>query len=205
MSDRISVGVVLFDGFELLDVFGPLEMFGQLPNHFELCLVAENGDIVASNQGPRSVLDFGFDSSPQFNMLLVPGGSGTRREVHNPELLEWLRSQADNAQYVTSVCTGSALLARAGLLNGRRATTNKAAFDWVISQSAEVDWQKQARWVKDERFFTSSGVSAGMDMSLALIAEITDLDTATQVAIWSEYEWHQDPDWDPFAAIHGLL
>ena len=205
MSDRISVGVVLFDGFELLDVFGPLEMFGQLPNHFELCLVAENGDIVASNQGPRSVLDFGFDSSPQFNMLLVPGGSGTRREVHNPELLEWLRSQADNAQYVTSVCTGSALLARAGLLDGRRATSNKAAFDWVTSQSDQVDWQKQARWVEDERFFTSSGVSAGMDMALALIAEITDLDTAKQVATWSEYEWHQNPDWDPFAAIHGLV
>lgn len=205
MSDRISVGVVLFDGFELLDVFGPLEMFGQLPNHFELCLVAENGDIVASNQGPRSVLDFGFDSSPQFNMLLVPGGSGTRREVHNPELLEWLRSQADNAQYVTSVCTGSALLARAGLLDGRRATTNKAAFDWVTSQSDQVDWQKQARWVEDERFFTSSGVSAGMDMALALIAEITDLDTAKQVATWSEYEWHQNPDWDPFAAIHDLV
>jgi transcriptional regulator GlxA family with amidase domain len=205
MGDRISVGVVLFDGFELLDVFGPLEMFGLLPDHFELCLIAESGDIVASNQGPRSVVDFGFDSSPQFNMLLVPGGSGTRREVHNPALLEWLRRQAKNARYVTSVCTGSALLARAGLLDGRRATTNKAAFDWVISQSDEVDWQKQARWVKDERFFTSSGVSAGIDMSLALIAEITDLDTATQVAIWSEYEWHQNPDWDPFAAIHGLV
>jgi transcriptional regulator GlxA family with amidase domain len=205
MNDRISVGVVLFDGFELLDVFGPLEMFGQLPDHFELCLIAESGDIVTSNQGPRSIVDFGFDSSPQFNMLLVPGGNGTRREVHNPVLLEWLRSQAENARYVTSVCTGSALLARAGLLDGRRATTNKAAFDWVISQSDQVDWQKQARWIKDGRFFTSSGVSAGMDMSLALIAEITDLDTATQVAIWSEYEWHQNPDWDPFAAIYGLV
>jgi transcriptional regulator GlxA family with amidase domain len=205
MRDRISVGVVLFDGFELLDVFGPLEMFGLLPDQFELYLIAESGDIVASNQGPRSIVDFGFDSSPQFNILLVPGGSGTRREVDNAVLLEWLRSQAENARYVTSVCTGSALLARAGLLDGRRATTNKAAFDWVASQSDQVDWQKQARWIKDGPFFTSSGVSAGMDMSLALIAEITDLDTATQVAIWSEYEWHQNPDWDPFAAIHGLV
>jgi transcriptional regulator GlxA family with amidase domain len=205
MIERISIGVVLFDGFELLDVFGPLEMFGLLPDHFELDLIAETGDVVTSSQGPRSVVDFDFDSSPQFNILLVRGGCGTRRVVHNPLLLEWLRSQAENARYVTSVCTGSALLARAGLLDGRRATTNKAAFDWVTSQSDEVDWQKQARWVKDDRFFTSSGVSAGIDMSLALIAEITDLDTATQVAIWSEYEWHQNPDWDPFAAIHGLL
>jgi len=205
MTDRISLGVVLFDGFELLDVFGPLEMFGLLPEYFELFLVAESGDIVASNQGPRSVVDFGFSNSPQFNMLLVPGGSGTRREVHNPVLLEWLQRQADKAQFVASVCTGSALLARAGLLDGRRATTNKAAFDWVISQSDQVQWQKQARWVEDERFFTSSGVSAGMDMSLALIAEITDVDTAKQVATWSEYEWHQNPDWDPFAAIQGLV
>jgi transcriptional regulator GlxA family with amidase domain len=153
----------------------------------------------------HTFVDFGFDNNPQFDMLLVPGGSGTRREVHNPVLLKWLRRQAEDARYVTSVCTGSALLARAGLLDGRRATTNKAAFDWVTSQSDEVDWQKQARWVKDEHFFTSSGVSAGMDMALALIAEITDLDTAIQVAIWSEYEWHQNPDWDPFAAIHGLV
>ena len=204
MTDRISIGVLLFDGFELLDVFGPLEMFGLLPGHFELCLVGENGAAVASNQGPRSVIDFAFDNCPQFNMLLVPGGSGTRREVNNPVLLEWLRGQAENAQYVTSVCTGSALLARAGLLDGRQATTNKAAFDWVMSQSDQVSWQKQARWVEDGRFFTSSGVSAGMDMALALIAEITDVGRAKQVATWSEYEWHQNSDWDPFAAIYNL-
>ena len=205
MTSRLSIAGVLFHEFELLDLVGPFEMFGLLPDQFELCLIAESRDIVASNQGPRSIVDFSFDSSPQFNILLVPGGSGTRREVDNAVLLEWLRSQAENARYVTSVCTGSALLARAGLLDGRRATTNKAAFDWVVSQSDQVDWQKQARWIKDGLFFTSSGVSAGMDMSLALIAEITDLDTATQVAIWSEYEWHQNPDWDPFAAIHGLV
>ncbi len=205
MTKRLSLAVVLFEGFELLDVFGPLEMFGMLPEQFEIFLIAESGDIVASNQGPKSLVDYRFEDCPPFDILLVPGGKGTRREVDNPVLLDWLRSQAQTAQYVTSVCTGSALLARAGLLDGRRATTNKAAFEWVASQGGRVDWQKQARWVEDDRYFTSSGVSAGIDMSLALIARLSGQETAQQVATWAEYEWHRDPNWDPFAQIHGLL
>ena len=201
MTKRLSLAVVLFDGFELLDVFGPLEMFGLLPEQFEIFLVAESGDIVASNQGPQSLVDYRFEDCPAFDILLVPGGKGTRREVDNLVLLDWLRSQAQTAQYVTSVCTGSALLARAGLLDGRRATTNKAAFEWVASQGEHVDWQKQARWVEDDRYFTSSGVSAGIDMSLALIARLSGQETAEQVATWAEYEWHRDPNRDPFAHL----
>lgn len=205
MTSRLSLAVVLFEGFELLDVFGPLEMFGSLPEQFEIFLVAETGDIVASSQGPKSLIDYRFEVCPTFDILLVPGGRGTRREVDNPVLLDWLRSQAQTAQYITSVCTGSALLARAGLLDGRRATTNKAAFEWVASQGERVDWQKQARWVEDDHFFTSSGVSAGIDMSLALIARLSGQETAEQVATWAEYEWHRDPGWDPFAQCYGLL
>jgi transcriptional regulator GlxA family with amidase domain len=179
-------------------------MFGLLPEQFELSLVAESGDRVASTQGPVAVIDYRFDDSPQFDLLVVPGGRGTRREVDNPVLLEWLQRQAATAGHVTSVCTGSALLARAGLLDGRRATTNKAAFEWVCSQGEKVNWQRKARWVEDERFFTSSGVSAGIDMSLAVIARLCGDQQAEQVATWSEYEWHRDPDRDPFAAVYGL-
>lgn len=205
MAKRRSIGVVLFDAFELLDVFGPLEMFGLLPDHFDLLLVAETGDRVSSAQGPASVINYRFADSPAFDLLLVPGGRGTRREVDNPVMLEWLRHQSQTAELVTSVCTGSALLARAGLLDGRRATTNKAAFDWVSAQAEQVRWQRQARWVEDDRFFTSSGVSAGIDMSLAVIARLLDTDTARQVATWSEYDWHDDADWDPFAKIYDLV
>ena len=204
MARRLTIGGVLFHEFELLDLFGPFEMFGLLPEQFELRLVSENGDNAASSQGPVSVVDYSFDDSPQFDLLLVPGGRGTRREVENPLLLQWLRDQAEQASYVTSVCTGSAVLARAGLLDGRRATTNKAAFEWVSSQGERVDWQKQARWVEEDRYFTSSGVSAGMDMSLAIIARILGEEIAVQVATWSEYEWHRDPGWDPFARVYGL-
>ena len=200
-----SIGVVLFKEFELLDVFGPLEMYGMAPESFEIHMVAERGSEVASKQGPRSVVDHEFGDDRQFDILLVPGGRGTRTEVENSKLLEWLRIQSPNAEYVTSVCTGSALLAKAGLLDGIRATTNKRAFAWATSQSDKVIWEKEARWVEDGKFFTSSGVSAGMDMSLALIGKILGNETAEQIATWTEYEWHSDAGWDPFAKIHGLV
>ena len=200
-----SIGVVLFNEFELLDVFGPLEMYGMAPENFEIHMVAERGGDVASKQGPRSVVEHEFGDGRQFDILLVPGGRGTRTEVENSNLLEWLRVQSLNAEYVTSVCTGSALLAKAGLLDGIRATTNKRAFAWATSQSDKVIWEKEARWVEDEKFFTSSGVSAGMDMSLAVIGKILGNETAEQIATWTEYEWHSDAGWDPFARIHGLV
>jgi len=110
-----------------------------------------------------------------------------------------------DAKFVTSVCTGSALLAKAGLLDGRRATSNKMNFAFVESQGKNVQWVKELRWVEDGRFFTSSGVSAGIDMSLALIQNLLDEAAADQAAIWAEYEWHRNADWDPFAKIHGLV
>ena len=202
---RWSIGVLLFDEFELLDVFGPLEMYGMLPGSFEICMVAENSGQIASRQGPKSIADYDFNSKRQFDILLVPGGSGTRREVDNQVMLDWLQNQSMGAEYVTAVCTGSALLARAGILDGRKATTNKRAYDWATSQSDKVHWIKQARWVEDGKFFTSSGVSAGMDMSLGLIARLSGEDAAEQVATWTEYEWHRDPEWDPFAEVYGLI
>ena len=205
MKSTRSIGVVLFNEFELLDVFGPLEMYGMAPENFEIHMVAERGGDVASKQGPRSVVEHEFGDGRQFDILLVPGGRGTRTEVENSNLLEWLRVQSLNAEYVTSVCTGSALLAKAGLLDGIRATTNKRAFAWATSQSDKVIWEKEARWVEDGKFFTSSGVSAGMDMSLAVIGKILGNETAEQIATWTEYEWHSDAGWDPFARIHGLV
>ena len=106
---------------------------------------------------------------------------------------------------MTSVCTGSALLASAGLLENMKATTNKEAFAWTTSYGDKVNWQREARWVEDGKFFTSSGVSAGMDMSLALIARLLGQETAEKGANWAEYEWHKDANRDPFAKIHGLV
>ena len=90
-------------------------------------------------------------------------------------------------------------MAKAGLLDGKRATTNKRAFDWVASQGPNVDWQRKARWVEDGKFITSSGVSAGTDMALALIARLCGIDRAREVAQWAEYVWNEDANDDPFA------
>ena len=157
----MKIGVILFHEFELLDVFGPLEMYGVAPESFEICMIAERLGEVASRQGPKSVADCKFDDEHKFDILLVPGGKGTRAEVDNEILLDWLRTQSVKSEYVTSVCTGSALLAKAGILDGIQATTNKRAYEWATSQSDKVKWKKEARWVEDGKFFTSSGVSAG--------------------------------------------
>lgn len=200
----VHVGAVVFPGFELLDTFGPLEMFGLLRERASITMVAETAGSVRSNQGPHVVAEATLDGSQGFDVLLVPGGWGTRTLAENPAFLAQLRHACDRARIVASVCTGSALLARAGVLDGRRATTNKANYKWATSQGPNVTWVPQARWVEDGRFFTSSGVSAGMDMALALIAHLFDRETSVQVADGAEYAWHEDKAWDPFAKLHGL-
>jgi putative intracellular protease/amidase len=132
MADAsLRIGVVLFEGFELLDVFGPLEMFGVAKGKFEITLIGPHTDALASSQGPRSVCDFSYDDAPAADIVLVPGGIGNRPLLEDRQFLEWLFRYSARADYVTSVCTGSALLAAAGLLDGYRATTNKRAFSWV--------------------------------------------------------------------------
>lgn len=199
-----TLGALIFPGFELLDVFGPMEMFGIASEEYELVLVAEQVGPVVSSAKLRVCADFSIAERNDFDILFVPGGAGVRREVDNPVLLEWIKTVSDQAEFVLSVCTGSALLARAGVLDGVQATSNKAAFEWVTSCGPDVDWRARARWVEDGRFLTSSGVSAGMDMALAAIARMHGVARAHQVAKWAEYEWHQDPTWDPFAKMYDL-
>jgi len=198
------VGALIFPGFELLDLFGPLELLGLMTEHFQLTLVAERAGSIRSNQQVSVVAETDIKSNQEYDVILVPGGQGTRREIGNPALLEWIQFSAEKAEYVLSVCTGSALLARASVLNNRRATTNKAAFSWVAQQGPDVIWQKSARWVEDGKFISSSGVSAGMDMTLGAIALMHGEDMADRVAVISEYQWNKDRDWDPFSSIHGL-
>ena len=200
-----TIGTLVFPEFELLDVYGPLEMFGLLRDDVEIRMVAESRVPVRSSPGPGTAVDDLTSDRDDYDILIVPGGRGSWREVENDALLEWLRVAASNAELVTSVCTGSAILAKAGLLNGRQATTNKAAYEWVRTQGPDVFWQPHARWVEDGNYFTSSGVSAGIDMSLVVISRLFGEEKAEAIAVSAEYEWHRDPDWDPFAKVHGLI
>lgn len=198
------IAVVLFDGFELLDVFGPVELFSLVPDEFAIEFIGPGAGPVASSQGVRVNATVGYDTARTPDIVLVPGGQGTRRLVSDEGFLSWLRAWAQPAPLITSVCTGSALLAAAGLLDGYRATSNKAAFAWVCEQSDKVDWVAQARWVEDRDRWTSSGVSAGMDMTAALLAELLGSDVAQKATTRAELDVHDDPYWDPFAKLYGL-
>jgi transcriptional regulator GlxA family with amidase domain len=199
INNKMSVMVVLFDGFELLDVFGPLEMFGMLPELFEINLVAEKKGLVRSAQGTNIMAPESIYSAPSNDILFIPGGLGTREAVNNAPLIEAICKHARSSEFVLTVCTGAALLARTGLLDGIKATSNKRAFSWVMGQGTGVNWIPKARWVDDGKFHTSSGISAGIDMTLAFIAKIHGKKTSLDIANKAEYEWHQDPSWDPFS------
>jgi transcriptional regulator GlxA family with amidase domain len=204
-TTRLKLGAVLFEGFELLDVFGPLEMLGMLRDDIDIEMIGPKEGMVASAQGPRVEVQSGLANCRGFDILLVPGGRGTRRVVQDTEFLDRITRLSGEAKYVTSVCTGAAILAKTGLLNGRRATTNKLAWEWATSQGPKVTWVPEARWIIDGKYVTSAGVSSGMDMALRLIEMLFGRERADEVARQAEYDWHSDPAWDPFARMAGLV
>jgi len=202
------VAVVLFEDFTVLDVYGPVQAFGAArltrPDRtvhrlFEIFAIADAPGPVKSGQGPSSHADYAFADAPSYDILLVPGGFGTRKMVDDDVFLKRLRLASERAQVTTTVCTGSGLLARTGIMDGRPATSNKISWDWAVRQGPRVLWKRKARWVDDGNLVTSSGVSAGIDMTLALIARLHGREMAMSAAHSMEYIWKQDPDDDPFA------
>ena len=203
ISSPVRVGAVLFEGFELLDFYGPLEMFGLLESDARISVVAERKGPVRSSSGPCGFAEATLQDSGGFDVLLIPGGMGTRKEISNAKFLAELKRLAEASRIVATVCTGSFLLATTGLLDGRKATSNKRVFQLVKDHAPGVDWVPKARWVEDGRYFTSSGISAGMDMTLAIIAKLWGRERSLQIAKRAEYEWHEDSLWDPFADALG--
>lgn len=201
---RRSVGVVLFDGFELLDVFGPVALLSRLSEEYPITYVAPQAGPVRSSQGAAVIATDSFAAAEPADIVMVPGGTGTRHLVDDAKFLDAFTAWASPAPLITSVCTGAALLAAAGLLEGYRATSNKMAFGWASSHGTHVTWVSHARWVQDRDRWTSSGVAAGMDMTAALIGHLTGTEAATTAAREIELEIHTDPAWDPFAAHDNL-
>lgn len=202
------VALALFEGFNVLDAYGPVEAFamsrvpgahGAMRSLFDIVTMAEFSGAVHSGEGPATYAAYSFSDVPEFDILLVPGGPGTRKGVTNVPLLNQLATVSQRATVTATVCTGSALMARTGLLDGRPATSNKLAWDWVLEQGPQVNWQRQARWVDDGDLITSSGVSAGIDMALSLIARLYNREIAQAAANRMEYRWHEEADNDPFA------
>jgi len=202
------VAVALFDGFTVLDVYGPVQAFGSCritqPDGtrkplFEVFSMASEAGKVKAGEGPASWVEWSFENAPDYDILLIPGGFGSRRAVADQKFLDRLAAASHRARITTTVCTGSALLARTGLLDGRPATSNKIAWDWVTQQGPRVLWKRKARWVDDGNVLTSSGVSAGIDMALSLIARMHGREMALTSARNMEYVWREGADDDPFA------
>jgi len=203
----MRLGSIFYNDFELLDAYGPLEMFGALGDKIELVTISEQAGPVRSSVGPKTVADYSFDNAPSLDLILIPGGIGTIAELKNDALLNFLTERCPQSQVTMSVCTGSALLAKAGLLDGLSATTNKMFFELARSQGSNIQWQEAARWVDAGQYVTSSGVSAGTDMSLAVIERLFGSELAEMVMNYTEYQWHQNADQDPFAGLlnQGVL
>ncbi len=195
--ERKRVGIVLFDNIEVLDFCGPFEVFSvtrlneekrrEEPSPFEVLLVAEKSGPVVSTGGMKVIPDHTFENCPKLDILVVPGGWGTRKELGNPAMLHWLRTRASEVETLTSVCTGSMLLGFAGLLEGRRATTHWRSLDWMRESFPSVTVEYDKHVVEDGRIFTSAGISAGIDMALKVVARYYGDSIARATARHMEY------------------
>jgi transcriptional regulator GlxA family with amidase domain len=207
------VGIFGFDKFEPLDVFGFVEAFsitrfpGQgysddPPYPFEIFLIGKTLANVRSINGPAVAPDWDFARAKQepLDMLMVPGGGGTwplLDEAADPQgvaaMLEWMRFMNGKVSIMASVCTGAAVLAKCGFLDGLPAATNHNAFGWVASHGPRVHWDRVSRWVDAGKYVTSAGVSAGTDLGFYLVSRLFGRDVAEGAVFSAEYDWHRDP------------
>lgn len=197
-----TVGILIFDDVEVLDFCGPFEVFSvarapaadgardEATPLFRVLTIAERPDIVRCRGDLLVLPHYTTTVHPPLDILVVPGGRGTRRERENRALLDWIAAQDRTTQVTTSVCTGAFLLAAAGLLDGRRATTHWASIDWLRDNHPTVDVRADERVVDEGRLITSAGVSAGIDMALYLIGRLHGQNLAATTARHMEYDWN---------------
>ena len=201
--EKIKVGILIYDSVEVLDFTGPYEVFSvtrtlDQPNYsdpcpFEILLVSEQLRKVKTMGGMRVIPDYNFEDFPQVDILIVPGGLGERHEHSNPIINHFLKSQSKKVSTMASVCTGAFFLAYCGLLDGKKATTHFLSLDRMEEKFPEVNVIRDKRWVDEENVLTSAGISAGIDMSLHIVAKYLGEETARHTAYAMEYKY---PDSD---------
>ncbi|GAB3519013.1 DJ-1/PfpI family protein [Emticicia fontis] len=198
-----SVAIFIFDEVEVLDFTGPFEIFGVAgkqggkAGYFDVFTVAEKPKIAARNNLIVEAT-YTFEDCPTPDILLIPGGGGfkpdgtpfgTRREMHNQKLLDWLRAMNEKVELLLSVCTGSLILAKAGLLEGLSATTHFKAIDQMREAAPNTNLYPEERWVDNGRIILSAGVSAGIDMSLYVLSKLLGKDVANETAEYIQYDY----------------
>lgn len=187
--------IVLFEDFDMLDVFGPAEVISNLPDLYNIRFISQSGGIIQTNSCTR-IDTIPFTKAENPYAVLIPGGRGTRTLVHDKEFINQLEMILKKPQFILTVCTGSALLAKTSLLDNKKASTNKNAYEWVCSQNSNVHWQRHARWSVDGNIYSSAGVSAGIDMILGFISDIHNQELAVNIAQHIEYVWTRNKDSD---------
>ncbi|MDR5762611.1 DJ-1/PfpI family protein [Caballeronia sp. LZ035] len=179
----LNIGLLLFPRVQQLDMTGPYDVFAQMTNA-RVHLVAKTREPVTSSAGMILTPDTTFDDCPPLDVICIPGGAGVGDLMEDDATLAFIRTQAANARYVTSVCTGSLVLGAAGLLRGKRATTHWA-YHALLSELGAVP--VQARVVRDGNLFTGGGVTAGIDFALTLVAELVGESEAQAIQLQLEY------------------
>jgi transcriptional regulator GlxA family with amidase domain len=189
----------MFDGVEVLDFAGPFEVFSRtrlVPGlesrrseegaPFRVMTISQHEGPITATGGLVVQPEFTFESAPAIDLLLIPGGFGTRPLIEDATVLDWIRARADEAQLVTSVCSGSLLLAAAGLLGNRRATTHASALDRLNEIDPTIEVVRDRRFVVDG-MITSAGVAAGIDMAFSVVERLHGKDVADETARYIEY------------------
>ena len=197
-----TVGILLFPEMEELDFVGPLEVLGAFSKYvdkeWQVITVAQTAEPVRGAKGLVVIPDHSFATCPPLDVIVVPGGQGTRKEVDNKTLVDFVQQRGRQAAWVTSVCTGAFILSRAGFLQGRRATTYWAVHDQLRAEPGIAEVARE-RFVRDGNVITAAGVSAGIDMALYLVAQLKDVEAArlTQKLI----EYYPEPPFAEEAAV----
>jgi transcriptional regulator GlxA family with amidase domain len=189
----VRIGILLFDGAEELDWAGPWEVLSAWAQQWpgdgvEVFTLAAGDGPVTCAKGLRVLVDHSLDAAPRMDVLLVPGGRGTRALVGEETTLAWLRSLREGGALVTSVCTGSLVLAAAGLLRNRPAATWWGAFDELLAIDSTIEPRRDDRFVDDGDVVTAAGVSAGIDMALHLVARLHSVERAREVRRYIQYD-----------------
>lgn len=199
---RTKVAILIFPGVELLDFCGPYEVLSacrldesrrrEEPSPFDIVLAAESLDPVSCANGPRFLPDTLLADCPVPDVLLVPGGLGVRTQINNAPLLDWIGTVGGRAETLAGVCTGSMLLGRAGLLDGKRATTHFASLQWMRDLFPAVTVDGAQHVVTDGRILTSAGISAGIDLAFRIVAQYYGQAVAQATAQHMEYTLRED-------------
>jgi transcriptional regulator GlxA family with amidase domain len=202
VMNRKRVGILVFPNVEVLDFCGPFEVFSvtrlneerrrEEPSPFEVVLVAEQEGPVVATGGLRVIPDYTLENCPPLDILVVPGGWGTRKEITNTRLLAWIAERGRQVETLTSVCTGAMLLGHAGLLDGRRATTHWRSLNWMRESFPAVTVEDRLHVVEDGHILTSAGISAGLDMALRVVARYYGEAVARATARNMEYPFPDD-------------